>query len=173
MRHDHGFRRTVCACAFCGAYCKHVPGTLDPSDLPRLCPPEWDVFAWAECHLRAMVEQPYPALVPARGPGGACHWYFDGLCVVHEAAPFGCAFFDAHMNDDEVGRRVKATVRACAEDAAAGGLYFRVWLHLQHKGLIAARGDRAALAAKLREIHRSAERSLRRRGRDEGPVSRQ
>ncbi len=166
MRIEHGFRRTECACAFCKAYCKHMPGTLDPSDLSRLCPPESDVFAWAEGHLRARVEQPYPALVPARGPDGACHWYFDGLCAVHEAAPFSCAFFDAHMSDDEVRRRVGATVRACEEDAAAGGPYYRVWLHLRQKGLIAPRGDRRALLAELKRIDRSAERGLRRTGRE-------
>src|SRR5438874_6570965 len=47
VREEFGFRRTECACAFCKAPCRHLPGALDPSDLPRLCPPGKDVFAWA------------------------------------------------------------------------------------------------------------------------------
>src|SRR5437762_9516532 len=100
-REQHGFRRTECACAFCTAPCRHVPGSLDVSDLARLCPAGRDVFAWAEEHLRAVTDKPYPTLVPARGPDGHCHWYFDGGCAVHDRAPYSCAFFDAHMSEEE------------------------------------------------------------------------
>jgi hypothetical protein len=161
-REAFGFRRTECGCAFCQAYCRHLPGTLDPSDLARLCPAGRDVFAWAEEHLRALTDQPYPELVPARSAAGHCHWYFDGRCVMHASAPYGCAFFDAHMADDEVERRVAATVRACREDAASGGLYYRVWLHLRERRLIGRRGDRDALAADMRRMRRRAEGSCRR-----------
>lgn len=167
-RAAHGFSRTRCACAFCKVYCRHMPGTLDPSDLSRLGPGEPEVFAWAEQHLRALVGQSYPALVPARGPDGHCHWYFDGKCAVHADAPFGCAFFDAHMPDAEVGRRVAATVRACEEDAAAQGLYHRVWLHLQSKGLLAPHGDRSVLRRELQLVARAAERHRRRAGDESG-----
>lgn len=158
----HGFERTRCACEFCKVYCRHLPGTLDPSDLPRLCPEGQDVFAWAEQHLRAVVGSPYPALVPARGPDGHCHWYFGGRCAVHANAPFGCAFFDAHMSDEEVERRVAATVRASTADAAANGLYHRVWLHLRDKGLTARRGDRDALRREMQQVARTARRHRRR-----------
>jgi hypothetical protein len=160
-REEHGFRRTECACDVCRAPCRHIPGALDPSDLPRLCPQGQDVFAWAEQHLRALTDRPVPTLVPSRGLGGACHWLFEGKCAVHDRAPYGCAFFDAHMPDDEVRRRWEATVRARREDAAAGGLYARVWQHLCRRGLTGQPGDRAAVLEEVRKIRRSAERRAR------------
>jgi hypothetical protein len=165
LREAFGFPRTECGCEFCKAYCRHLPGALDPADLARLCPPGQDVFAWAEQHLRALAGRPEPALVPARRATGECHWYFGGKCAVHADAPYGCAFFDAHLPQAEVDRRAAATLRAIAEDAAAQGLYWRVWRHLKGKGLVGRRGDRAALAAEFRKARRAAERS---RARAEG-----
>ena len=161
-REELGFRRTACACAFCAAYCRHLPGTLNPSDLGRLCPPGADLFAWAERHLRAQTDKPYPALVPARQADGSCHWHFAGRCAVHENAPFGCAFFDAHQDDAEVGRRAAAAVRAIREDADADGPYVRVWRHLRRLGLTAPPGDRDGLAAELLAVRRRAQRGRRR-----------
>jgi hypothetical protein len=163
LREQHGFCRTVCGCAFCQAPCRHIPGSLDVADLERLCPPDQDLFAWAARHLRALTDKPFPTLVPARQGNGHCHWLYDGKCAVHDAAPFGCAFFDAHMGEDEIERRSAATIRARRDDAAANGLYFRVFLHLCHKGLVGPSGDRAALAAEVRAIRRNAERNRRRR----------
>lgn len=162
IRETFGFRRTECACERCRIYCHHLPGTLDSSDLPNLCPGDQDVFAWAEEHLRALVDQPYPTLVPARNSQGHCHWHFDGKCAVHDRAPYSCAFFDAHMSDTEVERRAAATIQACRDDAAANGLYYRVWLHLRRQGLIGQRGDRAALRAEARRLDRQAQRARRR-----------
>ena len=162
VREQLGFRRTECACAFCQAPCRHLPGALAPSDLARLCPAELEVFAWAEQHLRARTGKPYPILVPARREDGPCHWYFDGKCAVHDAAPYGCAFFDSHMPPAEVGRRVAATVAAIRQDAAANGLYSLVWLHLCRKGLTGRPGDRHALLSEMQQISRRAERSRRR-----------
>jgi hypothetical protein len=161
VREEHGFRRTECGCDFCRAPCRHIPGSLDPSDLVRLCPPGQDVLAWAEQHLRAVTDKPFPTLVPARGAGGACHWHFEGRCAVHDRAPYGCAFFDAHQSDDEVRRRSAATIRARQEDAAAGGLYSRVWEHLCRRGLTARSGDRSALLEEVRKIRRRADRRAR------------
>jgi hypothetical protein len=161
-RHQHGFRRTVCACALCAAPCRHIPGSLDTSDLARLCPEGRDVFAWAEEHLRAVTDKPFPTLVPARGVGGHCHWHFDGKCVVHDAAPYGCAFFDAHMPEEEVRKRSEATIKARREDAADVGLYYRVWLHLCRRELTNPSGDREGLAEDVWRLHRDAERRQRR-----------
>jgi hypothetical protein len=162
VREQFGFRRTVCGCEFCAAPCRHIPGSLDVADLPRLCPPDQDVFPWAEEHLRALTGLPAPTLVPARQADGSCHWLFGGKCAVHENAPYSCAFFDSHMTEAEAGRRSAATVQARREDAANGGLYYRVWLHLCRKGLIGRFGDRAALAEEVEKIRRSAERHRRR-----------
>jgi hypothetical protein len=161
-REQHGFRRTVCGCEFCRAPCRHMPGSLDVSDLLRLCPPGQDVFAWAEQHLRALTDKPVPTLVPARQPNGHCHWLFDGRCVVHDVAPFGCAFFDAHMSDAEAERRAEATMQARRADAAQQGLYYRVWLHLQRKGLVQPSGDRMGLGDDWRQVQRNVTRSRRR-----------
>ena len=130
--------------------------------LRSLCPAGQDVFAWAEHHLRALIHHSYPSLVPARNEQGHCHWHFDGKCAVHENAPYSCAFFDSHMSDEEVDRRAAATIQACRDDAAANGLYYRVWLHLHRKGLIGKPGDRDALIAEVRRMSRRAESNWRR-----------
>jgi hypothetical protein len=151
-REEHGFRRTACGCELCKVHCRHLPGALDPSDLARLCPLEHDLFTWAEQHLRALTDKPYPTLVPARQPNSHCHWYFDGQCAVHDVAPYSCAFFDSHMAEDEVTSRVAATAAAIRQDATANGFYARVWQHLCRKGLIGRPGDRGALFRELHEI---------------------
>jgi hypothetical protein len=154
VREAFGFRRTACACELCQVYCRHMPGTLDPGDLARLCPPGQDVFAWAEQHLRALVDRGYPALVPLAFQSGACHWYYEGKCAVHENAPYSCAFFDAHMAQGEVNRRVVATLRAIEKDTEGEGLYYRLWVYLGKRGLIGRGGDRAALLAEARKLCR-------------------
>jgi hypothetical protein len=158
-RQVHSFRRTVCGCALCQAPCRHIPGSLDPSDLLRLCPAGKDLFTWAEQHLRALPEQPVPTLVPARGVDGACHWHFVGRCAVHDNAPYSCAFFDSHMPADEIQRRSAATVQARQKDAASRGLYYQVWQHLCRKGLTAQPGDRSALLAEAHQLLRRLGRS--------------
>lgn len=129
-----------------------MPGSLDVADLARLCPAETDVFAWAEEHLRAIVDKPFPTLVPARQANGHCHWLYEGRCLVHEKAPYSCAFFDAHMTEAEIERRSAATIAARQADAAANGPYFRVWSYLARRGLVVKSGDRAALAEEVRRI---------------------
>jgi hypothetical protein len=161
-REAFGFGRTVCGCDFCKVPCRHLPGTLDPADLPRLGPAGPDLFRWAEVHLRAQTDKPYPALVPARNGQGHCHWYFDGRCAVHANAPYGCAFFDCHMAEDEVARRAAATVQTIRADAMAQGPYWQVWRHLCRQGLTAPGGDRAAVAAEIVKVRRRAEGRRRR-----------
>jgi hypothetical protein len=69
------------------------------------------------------------------------------------------------MTEAEVERRVAATIRACQDDAAANGLYFRVWRHLIAKGLVGRHGDRQALRAEIQEMMRRIQRSRRRMAR--------
>jgi hypothetical protein len=153
-RRAFGFTRTVCACAICQAPCHHIPGSLDVDDLARLCPHGQNLFTWAEEHLRALVDKGFPTLVPARGVNGHCHWLFEGRCSVHAAAPYSCAFFDAHMSACEIDRRSAATIQARRDDAAANGLYHRVWQHLAQHGLIVPSGDRAGLTEEVGKIRR-------------------
>src|SRR5205823_3513112 len=86
------------------------------------------------------------------------HWLFEGKCAVHENSPFGCAFFDVHMTPEEAKRRQDATIKARRRDAATGGLYHRVWLHLHRLGLVARPADHAALHEEIRALHRHADR---------------
>ncbi|MBM4068831.1 MAG: hypothetical protein FJ271_07780 [Planctomycetes bacterium] len=161
-RQMHGFARTRCGCERCRVPCRHVPGGLDVADLDRLCPEGRDLFVWAEEHLRARIDKPYPVLVPARQANGHCHWLFEGKCVVHEHAPYGCAYFDTHMSADESRRRYAATVRAREQDAAEAGLYFRLWERLRDKGLIEHPPGCSALDRDFEDIQRQAERARRR-----------
>jgi predicted DsbA family dithiol-disulfide isomerase len=156
-RERYGFPRTRCGCDFCRAYCRHTPGMLDVDDIARLCPQGEDVFAWAEQHLQAVTDRPYPKLVPARQANGHCHWYVEGNCAVHENAPYGCAYFDAHQSPAEVEQRSRAVTRATREDAASDGLYHRVWHHLRDLGLTRPSSDRVTLAEEVRLIRRSME----------------
>jgi hypothetical protein len=155
VREQHGFKRTTCDCEYCRAPCRHLPGSLDVADLERLCPPGADIFAWAEEHLRALPEKSFLTLVPARQANGHCHWHLDGKCVVHEASPFGCAFYDTHMSEAEAEKRTAATIQARDDDEAKRGLYYRVWRHLCGKGLTGPPGDRKGLAADWRELKRA------------------
>jgi hypothetical protein len=161
-REEWGFARTVCGCSFCAVGCHQRPGCLVPADLDRLCPPGCDAFTWAEEHLRARVGESYPVLVPARRPEGPCHWLYEGRCAVHAQAPYGCAFFDAHMSEAEVERRYAAAAEALRADPSAVGMYTRVWRHLRDRGLTVKPVAGRALAAEGRKIAREALRSLRR-----------
>ncbi|MBL8797271.1 MAG: hypothetical protein JNM56_25435 [Planctomycetia bacterium] len=139
-----------------------MPGTLDVADLDRLCPSGLDLFPWAEEHLRALTDKSVPTLVPVRQANGSCHWLFNGQCAVHEHAPFGCAYFDMHMTDEEAERRAQATIEARRDDAARDGSYFRLWQHLCRKGLTAPSGDRPGLARDLQALQQLSLRSQRR-----------
>jgi hypothetical protein len=161
-REMFGFQRTRCGCAFCRAYCRIVPGSLAVADLEALCPPGQDVCLWAETHLRAVIDKGYPTLVPARRADGACHWFIEGRCAVHEVAPYGCAFFDAHQSDEEAAPRSAASVEARKADANEQGLYFRVWSHLKSRGLTVPSGDRRAVQAEMARVYRETERQQRR-----------
>ena len=160
LREQFGFRRTVCGCDLCRAPCRHMPGSLDIGDLPRLCPAGQNVLVWAEEHLRALTDKPFPTLVPARQTNGHCHWLYEGKCAVHEVSPYGCAFFDSHMDGAEVKHRSAATVEARRADQLNNGLYYQVWRHLCVRGLTAMSGDRASLAEELRKIRCAAERKF-------------
>ncbi len=152
-----GFARTRCGCDLCRVYCRHVPGRLGVGDLDRLCPEGTDVFTWAEAHLQAVVDAPYPKLVPTRLANGHCHWYVDGGCTVHDRAPFGCAYFDAHMSPAEVKRRGLPANLASLDDARAEGLHFRVWRHLVSLGLVRPSGLRGPVDEEMRVLRLSIE----------------
>jgi hypothetical protein len=162
-RVEFGAVRSECGCATCVANCRFKPGFLIPSDLERLVPSGADPFAWARVHLRASVGtkvlqvlgpglaaiRQIGTLVPAHaGPpipahgtmalhveDFACHWLQDGRCLVHAAAPFGCAFFSCRDGESDHDELAKAGVAAVMEDAQEPGLYTRLWQDLWNDGL--------------------------------------
>jgi hypothetical protein len=149
-RSEFGFDRTVCACDACTLNCHHIPGYLIPADLERMqqqLAPGEDLLAWAQRNLLASpgavvlcLGQPVriPTLVPARRADGVCNFLTDsGRCAIHAVAPFGCAFFDAHMPSAEADRRSKRGLQAVLEAWDTGGLYARLWVMLADAELVA------------------------------------
>jgi len=151
MRIELPFQRTKCSCPMCQVYCQHAPGRLAPWDLAYLSGGH-DLMTWAEQHLRAVIDAPYPKLIPVAKPGGECHWYINGNCAVHTDAPFGCAYFDAHMSNDEVKKRGQLGIQACLADAGRDGPYTKVWRHLVGKGLTAKSADRRAVDGAMAKV---------------------
>jgi hypothetical protein len=163
VRSEFGFRRTSCDCELCSCWCRIMPGFLVPSDLQRLCPAGVDLMTWAKEHLRAsrgfVVFNPttgekvqIPSLVPAKQANGHCHWLLpDGHCAVHADAPFGCAFVDQHMNDDQALERNMPARLARQEDFANNGPYSQVWHMLMQEGLVGG-GEYAAAKVEMLKV---------------------
>lgn len=140
-RTEFGLARTTCACAECATFCQHMPGFLVPSDLARVASVTPDLDRWARAHLRASPGAlvwsrergafRIRTLVPASVAGGACHWFSEeGLCDVHESAPFGCAFADAHQSAEEGQRASRAGLMAVHEAWLRRDQYAQVWTML-------------------------------------------
>lgn len=149
-RTEFGFHRTVCACAECVRNCRHIPGYLIPADLDRLrqhLAPGEDLLVWARRHLLASPGAKVlqagrvfriPTLVPARQADGTCTFLTaEGRCAIHAVAPFGCAFFDAHMPTVEADRRSSRGLQDVLEAWVQGNVYARIWMALHEAGRVA------------------------------------
>jgi hypothetical protein len=162
-RTEFGFSRTRCGCESCSVSCRYIPGMLVPSDLMRLLPDTAGMsdssgfavqVAWAKEHLLAspgaqvgtrdtrtgqVSVTRVPTLVPARQADGmACHWLGDdGRCGVHDRSPFGCAFCDSHMSEQEGMGRTMEAIKAVANAWNDNGLYARLWSVLDAAGFVA------------------------------------
>jgi len=155
VRTEFGFERTCCACPACVANCRHIPGYLIPADLARMAAVarEDELLAWCKRHLLAspgaiVAREGHvfriPTLVPARRDDGACIFLTkEGACAVHATAPFGCAFFDAHMGPTQADRRSSAGLRAVAQAWQTGALYATVWTMLHDAGQVALAPEEA------------------------------
>lgn len=99
------FERTVCACSECVAHCKRQPGPLAVHDLERvdndkLCASPGAVVG------RAGRIFSIGTIVPKTKADGTCVFLDEqDRCTIHATAPFGCAYFDAHMGRQEAFRR--------------------------------------------------------------------
>ena len=106
------FERTICDCAQDQDRCRSGPGHLIPSDLPRLATylkeRNVDVSKTLQQGRGALVMntktmQTYriPTITPSMRDDGSCVFFEAGRCTVHPVAPFGCAYFDVHMDATE------------------------------------------------------------------------
>lgn len=134
MRTEFGYPRTECACQDCHKNCRFMPGFLIPADLIRMIPKDADAMKWAATYLLASpgaiamqdgVLFRIGTLVPAVKPDGSCiHLSPEGSCLIHEIAPFGCAFFDCGPERGKLSTQgLLAVMQAWKEKA----LYSRIW----------------------------------------------
>lgn len=145
----HKFERTSCDCKICKVPCRHMPGALIPGDLEAIA----DYLnvpmsgPWVEEYFRAsdgakVIRQgefmSIPSMVPAQKEDGSCVFLDDtGLCEVHPVAPFGCAYLDMHMGEEEADARSKAILIAQVEDSKSAHAYRGCISILAGKGLVA------------------------------------
>jgi hypothetical protein len=155
-RTELGFERTQCSCHAYTISCRHIPGYLLPSDLLRLSEvhqPKLDILTWASQYLLAspgaIVARKghllrIPTLVPARRDDGACIFLTtQNACAVHAVAPFGCAFFDAHMSGVQADHRSLAGLHTIARAWQANELYATLWWALYQAGHVAPAPEEA------------------------------
>jgi Fe-S-cluster containining protein len=106
----HNFSRTKCACEQCVGCCKRQPGPLIPGDLERIAAlrgesvEEAKANFWASPgalvkHLSTGKVQRIGTITPRYRKGRCVFLDEHDRCSIHEAAPFGCAFFDTHMSN--------------------------------------------------------------------------
>src|SRR5579872_2069214 len=146
MRTEFGVERSSCSCNNCQSCCKVMPGYLIPSDLDRMIPKDVNPIEWAEKNLLAspgaLVKRGedyfrIPTLVPATKSDGSCIHFDNGICLIWESSPFGCAFFDCKQNL-KFGTSLSSMglyeiVKACQQP---NNIYLVIWEHLNSKGLV-------------------------------------
>lgn len=115
------FPRTECACADCIAFCAR-PGHLTPADLFAIVDvlmadgriqTRQDVFEFLRASKGAVVGDAATGhrwrigtITPKVKEDGTCIFLTkDNRCSIHAVAPFGCRFFDPHMDNIEGNRR--------------------------------------------------------------------
>lgn len=126
------YERTVCACERCVDFCKR-PAHLIPADVQRIAeflhaegrvdaPTGASQFFRASNRTkvgiftsRGMKIVTIPTITPKTGDDGRCVFLKNDRCSIHAVAPFGCAFFDAHMDRDAGDERVKWSLREIAQ----------------------------------------------------------
>ncbi len=128
--------RTVCGCPEDVAHCRKVPGQLIGSDIDALQEVlgDADLLDHLQASRGARVEEGdrswrIPTIRP-RMRGGRCVFLQeDDRCRVHSVAPFGCAYFDAHMDGDMSDARAWWGVAAIVADERYLALHARLQAH--------------------------------------------
>jgi hypothetical protein len=126
-----------------------MPGALVPGDLEAIAEHLGVHMSgpWVEEHFRAsdgakIIRQgeflSIPSMVPSQKEDGSCVFLDDdGRCKVHPVAPFGCAYLDMHMGEEEADARSKAIIISQVEDSESDGFYSKCIRILCGKGLVA------------------------------------
>jgi len=154
MYNDLGFTRTKCSCRECTINCEHMPGMLIPDDVSGMM----QVLGYATDQAaqfaldnllaspgaivaqrtdEGIIQRRIRTLVPGRQPNGRCKFLKGGYCTIHEAAPYGCAFFDAHQTSAQSDHRSVAALRVIDADHRAEGIYSLLWYGLHGLGHVA------------------------------------
>ena len=140
---DH-HARTTCDCEKCRDVCYNSPGVLIPGDCERIAEHlrERVALELFRASPGPMLSCPgsgktfrVPVIVPAQfdtseGP----HCVFldeEARCKIHQAAPYGCGWFDVHQTAKERDARSIAGLSAIAANAPYKGL----WQILYNAGL--------------------------------------
>jgi hypothetical protein len=158
MRDFMSYPRTECSCDLCAINCLFIPGYLLPEDLAAIrsflgCS---DLVRFAEENFLAspgaLVVRAcpgsdagagellrIPTIVPARSEQGWCKFFDGKLCKIHPVAPFGCAFFDSHLEPGHSLRISSYALMSIAEQwrNEASSVYCMFWRHLHLSGLTA------------------------------------
>ena len=115
MKTDAPFEPTVCSCKLDQQNCRRQPGHLLPGQLEEIAEylnktlEEIRELFWAspgmvlrrqEDHRNVRLRTITPKIKHDK-----CVFYRQGMCTIHEVAPFGCRFFDAHMSAAEGQKR--------------------------------------------------------------------
>jgi Fe-S-cluster containining protein len=116
IRPEPPFDRTTCACKTCVQCCKDQPGPLMPGDFERIAtflqetPEQAREHFWASpgALVRNMVTgvmYRIGSITPRRVKGRCVFLDEQDRCRIHPVAPYGCAYFDTHMDMTEGYRR--------------------------------------------------------------------
>jgi len=142
------FERTVCSCAECIKPCHVMPGMLVPEDLqPIACKLGGDTTILLDKLVASegakvgvvregkLVQFNIPTLVPATKPDGSCVFLENDRCTIHEVSPFGCRFFDSHMDRQTGNQRMRAGLISVGNAHTEGhNEYSVMWAWLRSKG---------------------------------------
>ncbi len=166
------FPRTKCSCDRCAAGCKTMPGSLIPGDLDRIQAYVGDRSGdFILSHFQAsdgakvaarvggmMILTRVPTIVPAQRKDGRCVFLDDdNLCSIHEVAPFGCAYHDVHLSEEEAAPRSEyAVMQQLPAQQAPASPYVQWHGLLVAAGMVAAPLDerREAMETMINELER-------------------